>query len=49
MILPTFTFFATAGAVSRVGAKPVFADCDPLSYNLLPSEIARLATPTPRP
>jgi dTDP-4-amino-4,6-dideoxygalactose transaminase len=45
VILPTFTFFATAGAVSRVGAKPVFADCDPLSYNLLPSEIERLATP----
>jgi dTDP-4-amino-4,6-dideoxygalactose transaminase len=45
VILPTFTFFATAGAVHRVGAKPVFADCDPLSYNLLPSEIERLATP----
>jgi dTDP-4-amino-4,6-dideoxygalactose transaminase len=45
VILPTFTFFATAGAVSRVGARPVFADCDPLSYNLLPSEIERLATP----
>lgn len=45
VILPTFTFFATAGAVSRVGAKPVFADCDPFSYNLLPTEIERLATP----
>jgi len=44
VIVPTFTFFATAGAVSRVGATPVFADCDPVNYNLLPSEIDRLAT-----
>lgn len=44
VILPSFTFFATAGAVTRVGAKPVFADVDPVSYNLLPSEIGRLAT-----
>lgn len=44
VIVPTFTFFATAGAVSRVGARPVFADSDPVSYNLIPSEIERLAT-----
>jgi dTDP-4-amino-4,6-dideoxygalactose transaminase len=45
VILPTFTFFATAGAVSRVGATPVFCDVDPVTYNMLPGEIARLATP----
>lgn len=45
VILPTFTFFATAGAVSRVGAKPVFCDVDPVTFNMLPSEIERLATP----
>lgn len=44
VILPTFTFFATAGAVSRVGATPVFADVDPDTLNLLPSEITRLKT-----
>lgn len=44
VIVPTFTFFATAGAVSRVGATPVFADVNPATFNMLPSEIARLAT-----
>lgn len=45
VILPSFTFFATAGSVSRVGAMPVFADNDPRNFNILPGEIARLATP----
>lgn len=34
VIVPTFTFFATAGAVSRLGAIPVFVDIDPFTYNL---------------
>lgn len=34
VILPTFTFFATAGAVSRLGATPVFVDCDEKTYNV---------------
>jgi len=45
VIVPAFTFFATAGAVSRVGATPAFADNDPQTFNLLPSEIERLASP----
>jgi len=44
VIVPTFTFFASAGAVVRVGATPVFADIDPVSYNLTAAEIERLAT-----
>lgn len=34
VIVPTFTFFATAGAVSRLGGIPVFVDIDSYSYNL---------------
>ncbi len=44
VIIPTFTFFATVGSVVRVGAKPVFADSDPVTFNMLPGEIERLAT-----
>lgn len=34
VILPSFTFFATASAVWRLGAKPVFVDIEPNSFNL---------------
>ncbi len=44
VIVPSFTFFATASAVSRQGARPVFADIDPVSYNIAPNEIAKLVT-----
>jgi len=33
VIVPSFTFFATGGSVSRLGARPVFVDCDPATYN----------------
>lgn len=39
VIVPTFTFFATSGVVSRLGATPVFTDIDPVSYNITAEEI----------
>ncbi len=45
VILPSFTFFATASAVTRLGAKPVFADVDPVGFNLDPEAVGRLVTP----
>lgn len=40
VILPTYSFFATAGAVVRAGAIPVFVDIDPVSFNMRPEAFA---------
>ena len=44
VILPSFTFFATASAVTRLGATPVFADIDPVTFNIDPDAIHRAVT-----
>src|SRR5580658_2762091 len=45
VLCPTFTFFATAGCVARVGAKPVFVDSCPVCFNLDLRDAARRITP----
>lgn len=45
VLLPSFTFFATAGSVSRLGAIPVFVDIDHETYNMAPSKIEEKITP----
>ncbi len=44
VILPSFTFVATAEAVVLAGAKPVFADIDPKTYNLSPTAVEKSLT-----
>jgi len=44
VITSPFSFFATAGCIVRVGAKPVFVDVDPDSYNIDPSGIEEKIT-----
>jgi dTDP-4-amino-4,6-dideoxygalactose transaminase len=45
VIVPSFTFIATGSAVSALGARPVFADVEPGTFNLDPDQIEMLITP----
>jgi dTDP-4-amino-4,6-dideoxygalactose transaminase len=44
VICPSFTFYATAEAIIRAGAKPVFADIDPVTLNLDPDDVGAKVT-----
>ena len=48
VIVPTFSFFATAGCVSRVGATPTLVDIDPVTYNIDPGAAQAAFTPRTR-
>lgn len=48
VILPPFTFFATVGAVCRLGATPVFADIEPRTFNIDPAHVEAAITPQTR-
>ena len=48
VILPSFTFVSTANAVVNGGARPVFADIDPLTLGLDPADVERRITPRTR-
>jgi dTDP-4-amino-4,6-dideoxygalactose transaminase len=44
VITSPYTFFATGGVVSRVGARPIFCDIDPRTFNLDPADVERFIT-----
>lgn len=48
VITTTYSFFATAGCVARLGATPVFVDVDPVTLNLDAAQVARAVTPRTR-
>jgi dTDP-4-amino-4,6-dideoxygalactose transaminase len=48
VVLPSFTFVSCANAVVRAGARPVFADIDPHTFNVTAETLSRVITPATR-
>jgi dTDP-4-amino-4,6-dideoxygalactose transaminase len=45
VVTSTYSFFATAGCVARLGARPILVDIDPETFNISPDGVARAITP----
>ena len=45
VIVPTYSFFATAGVVSRLNATPVLTDIDPVTFNIDPEDVKKKISP----
>jgi dTDP-4-amino-4,6-dideoxygalactose transaminase len=48
VICPTYSFFATGAGIARLGARPVFVDIDPVTFNVTAEAIAAAITPATR-